>query len=77
MLDRSEIGWVPHHPGDPFTALVYSINGLHVTDTMVDGTWLLKDRRLTTLDYASAVEQVNTDVVRLLELRKTNQGKFI
>jgi len=68
LLDRTEIGWSPMPSNDPFTALVYSINGSHVTDVMVDGKWLLRDRDWTTLDYPSAVTQQNQHVERLLKL---------
>ncbi len=70
LLDGSEIGWTPLPTNSPFTALVYSINGFHVTDTMVDGRWLMQDRVLTTLDYRQARAQQNSDVNRLLERRQ-------
>ena len=69
VLDRSGIGWAPQPTNDPFTALVYSVNGLQVTDTMVDGRWLLRDRQWTTLDYAAAVQQQAQDVTTLLARR--------
>jgi 5-methylthioadenosine/S-adenosylhomocysteine deaminase len=69
VLDRNGIGWTPLPTNDPFTALVYSVNGLHVTDTMVDGAWLLRDRAWTTIDYAAAVRRQTGDVRRLLALR--------
>ncbi|HEX2905215.1 MAG TPA: hypothetical protein VHO69_00035, partial [Phototrophicaceae bacterium] len=65
-----EIGWTPLPANDPFTALVYSVNGLHVTDTMVDGHWLLRDRQWLTLDYANAVQRQGADVQRLLARRE-------
>ncbi len=68
LLNRDEIGWSPMPSNDPFTALVYSINGSHVTDVMVDGKWLLRNREWTTLDYPSAVAQQNQHVERLLDL---------
>jgi 5-methylthioadenosine/S-adenosylhomocysteine deaminase len=73
VLDRTGIGWTPFPANDPFTALVYSVNGLQVTDTMVDGAWLLRDRAWTTLDYAAAVKRQTDDVQRLLALRKAQQ----
>lgn len=73
LLDMNEIGWSPLPSNDPFTALVYSVNGLHVSDTMVDGRWLLRERRLTTLDYAAARVQQSRDVTRLLRLRDQAQ----
>jgi 5-methylthioadenosine/S-adenosylhomocysteine deaminase len=66
VLDRDEIGWGPEGSNDPFTALVYSVSGLHVTDSMVDGRWLLRDRRWTTLDYHGARARQSHDVRRLL-----------
>lgn len=74
VLDRGGIGWTPLPSNDPFTALVYSVNGLQVTDTMVDGVWLLRDRQWTTLDYADAVRRQSDDVKRLLEKRETEKG---
>jgi len=37
-----------------YTALVYSVRGLHVRDVMVDGAWLLREGKWITLDYISA-----------------------
>jgi 5-methylthioadenosine/S-adenosylhomocysteine deaminase len=74
MLDKSGIGWAPMPTNDPFTALVYSVNGLQVTDTMVDGLWLLRDRQWQTLDYAGAVRQQTEDVQRLMARKSANKG---
>lgn len=68
LLDQMEIGWTPP-TNAPFTALVYSVNGLHVTDTMVDGRWLMRERRLLTLDYAAARARQADDIRRLLARR--------
>jgi len=68
ILNRDEIGWSPMPSNAPFTALEYSINGSHVTDVMVDGKWLLRNRDWTTLDYPKAVAQQNQHVERLLKL---------
>jgi len=69
MLDRTGIGWTPTPTNDPFSALVYSINGLQVSDTMVDGAWLLREGRWITLDYADAVRRQADDVRELLKRR--------
>ncbi len=66
VLDQNGIGWTPFGANDPFTALVYSVSGLQVSDTMVDGQWLLRNRDWTTLNYRAAVEQQREDVKRLL-----------
>lgn len=68
MLDRSGIGWQPYAANDPFTALVYSIHGLQVTDTMVAGRWLLRDQHWTTLDYPNAAQKLDESAQRLLQL---------
>lgn len=66
VLDRNQIGWGPQPGNDVFTALVYSVNGLHVTDTMVDGRWLLRNGAWTTLDYRDARARQDVDVQNLL-----------
>jgi 5-methylthioadenosine/S-adenosylhomocysteine deaminase len=73
VIDMRATGWTPFPTNDPFTALVYSVNGQHVTDTMVDGTWLLRDKAWQTLDYAAAVEHQGEDVRRLLKLREKDR----
>lgn len=69
LLDMEEIGWGPTPANDVFTALVYSINGLHVTDSMVGGDWVLRHRQWQTVDYKSARKQQHLDAERLLALR--------
>jgi len=70
LLDTRGIGWSPQLSNDPFTTLVYSINGLHVTDTMVDGQWLLRNNQFMTLDFEQAARQQAADRQRLLYHRK-------
>jgi 5-methylthioadenosine/S-adenosylhomocysteine deaminase len=73
VLDRSEIGWSPLTTHDPFTALVYSVNGQQVCHTMVDGECLMRDRKWLTVDYANAVKRQSADAQRLLMLRDTQR----
>jgi len=73
ILNREEIGWSPYLKNDPFTPLVYSVNGLHVNDVMVDGHWLLRDRQWQTVDFKSAVMQQNKNVERLLKLAEADK----
>lgn len=74
LLDMGGTGWSPLPTNDPFTALVYSVNGQQVTDVMVDGQWLLRNAHWQTLDYAGAVRQQAQDVQRLLALRDASVG---
>jgi 5-methylthioadenosine/S-adenosylhomocysteine deaminase len=69
LLDRDEIGWGPAGTNAPYTALVYSVNGLHVTDSMVDGRWLMRERRLLMLDYRAARARQDDDIKRLMARR--------
>ncbi|RMF80424.1 MAG: amidohydrolase [Chloroflexi bacterium] len=66
LLDRNGIGWSPFPTNRVYDALVYSINGLQVSDAMVDGRWLLRDRQWMTLDYHAATQRQAADVERLL-----------
>ena len=72
-LDLDEIGWAPENGQDVFTALVYSICGLHVTDVMVDGSWLLRHRAWTTLDYAASRREL-TGALAELRRRRLQTG---
>ena len=53
-LDLDEIGWSPVGGQDPYTALVYSVTGQHVCEVMVNGRWLLREGRWTTIDWREA-----------------------
>ena len=64
-LDQTAIGWGPRGAQDLFTALVYSISGMHVTDVMVAGNWLLRERRWMTVDYHKARQALDQDYVEL------------
>lgn len=64
-LKRDEIGWGPHGAQDIFTALVYSISGMHVTDVMVDGRWLYRNSDWTTLDHKMAGMKMDSDYLEL------------
>jgi len=58
-LDLTDIGWGPAGGQDVYTALVYSVCGLHVRDVMVDGNWLLREGDWTTLDHCSASAELD------------------
>ncbi|KAA3648270.1 MAG: amidohydrolase [Chloroflexi bacterium] len=64
-LDQTSIGWGPRGAQDIFTALVYGISGMHVTDVMVAGNWLLRDTQWTTVNYPAARETMNEDYKEL------------
>lgn len=70
-LDLDEIGWGPSAQ-DVYTALVYSISGLHVTDSMANGRWLMRDRRLLTVDYRAECVRLD-EAVAELRVRRQQQ----
>ncbi len=69
-LDLTEIGWSPTSGQDPYTALVYAVNGNYVRDVMVDGRWLYRDGDWTTLDYAAARRELNAACAELKSRRE-------
>ncbi len=71
-LDLGAIGWGPIGGQDIYTALVYSACGLHVTDVMVEGDWLLRDGSWKTLDYASARAGLDAAQVELQRRLQSN-----
>jgi 5-methylthioadenosine/S-adenosylhomocysteine deaminase len=71
-LDLRGIGWAPRGGQDLYTALVYSVSGLHVRDVMVDGAWLLREGAWTTLDYPAACARLE-DAQAELRRRRPSQ----
>ena len=59
VLDRTGIGWTPLPANDPFTALIYSVNGLQVTDTMEDANscCVIKNGHRSTMAQPSPARQ--------------------
>ena len=68
-LDLEEIGWAPMAAQDVYTSLVYSVSGMHVTDVMTDGRWLLREGQWTTVDYARARSELELAFTALRERR--------
>ncbi|MCL6510961.1 MAG: amidohydrolase family protein [Anaerolineae bacterium] len=58
-IDLDAPGFAPHRAQDIYTALVYAVSGMSVTDVMVDGRWLMRDGRLLTVDYRAACERLD------------------
>lgn len=65
-IDLSEPGWVPFCGQDYYTQLVYSISGMSVTDSMVNGKFLMRDKNLLTMDYSKVTEDVEKATAELL-----------
>ncbi|MGD1815762.1 MAG: amidohydrolase family protein [Pleomorphochaeta sp.] len=66
-LDTRDIGFVPFCGQDLYTQLVYSVSGLSVTDSMVEGKWLMRNKELTTLDLeycSNLAENATKELIR-------------
>ncbi|PCN43537.1 N-ethylammeline chlorohydrolase [Brevibacillus laterosporus] len=57
MLNAAQAHFQPAN--DPISHVVYAANGYDVTDTIVDGHFLMKDKELITMDEQKAIAEVN------------------
>lgn len=75
-LDLDAPGFAPRNAQDVYTALVYAVSGLAVTDVMCDGRWLMRDGRLLTIDYRAACEALEAafDELRARRARLTAES---
>jgi len=60
LIDREPLHSTPRH--DPLATLVFASSSLDVTDVLVDGRWLMRNRELRTID----AERVRFEVEGLL-----------
>ncbi len=60
LIDREPLHSTPRH--DPLATLAFASNALDVTDVLVEGRWLMRNRELRTID----AERVRFDVESLL-----------
>jgi len=57
LVDLSGVDTVPAY--EPFSTLVYAAHGCDVTDVIVAGEFLLRDRKLFTIDEEQVKYEVN------------------
>jgi len=57
LMDRNSFPLIPLN--DPIKQLVYCENGVSVSDVMIDGQWVLRDRRLLTMDERAIYVEAN------------------
>ncbi len=69
-IDLDAPGFVPRRAQDIYTALVYAIGGLSVTDVMCDGRWLMRDSRLLTVDYRASCDALEAACAELQARRE-------
>jgi 5-methylthioadenosine/S-adenosylhomocysteine deaminase len=64
LFDTDQAHWLPRH--DLAACLVYSSHPADITHVMCDGRWLMKDRRLVTLDEERIRREAETRALRLV-----------
>jgi len=65
MIDISDPAWAPLH--DPITVLVYACNGNMVDSVMVDGKFLMRNRKVLTMDEHEVMNQAQKASDELLK----------
>ena len=70
-IDLDAPGFVPRKAQDIYTALVYAVGGMAVTDVLCDGRWLMRDARLLTVDYRAACDELDAAYDELVMRRNT------
>lgn len=65
LIDTEVVHMVPLN--NPLSALVYSAQGSDVTDTIVAGRFLMRERKLTTIDEAQLFERIREITAVLLD----------
>lgn len=68
LLDLDSWPFMP--TSDPRASLVYAENGSSVTDVLVNGEFVVRDRALTTLDEASVMAEVRGRLPEILAARE-------
>ncbi len=68
-IDLDAPGFVPRGAQDLYTALVYAVSGMAVTDVMCDGQWLMRDQQIRTVDYRGASHALDAAFEELVKRR--------
>ena len=53
VIDRDAWEWQPRPDFNPIANLVYSASGASVRDVIIDGRFVMRDRRMATVDLAA------------------------
>jgi 5-methylthioadenosine/S-adenosylhomocysteine deaminase len=69
-IDLDAPGFVPRGAQDIYTALVYAVSGMAVTDVMCDGAWLMRDQKLLTVNYRAACAELDAAYAELVRRRQ-------
>ncbi|HET7009779.1 MAG TPA: amidohydrolase family protein [Anaerolineales bacterium] len=80
LVDLSAVHNQPHFERDPegiYSRIVYAAKSTDVTDVMVDGRWLLRDRRLLTVDVDPLVRAAEDYARRVDAFLVTREGSLL
>jgi 5-methylthioadenosine/S-adenosylhomocysteine deaminase len=70
VLDLSGIHLLPFHGDDLLNALVFCAKAADVRHTIIHGKVVMRDRRITTVDEHSLIEEVKTTAGELLSMNQ-------
>ena len=80
LIDLDEVHNRPHFERDPegiYSRIVYACKSSDVTDVMVEGRWLLRDRRLLTIDLEPLLRQADDFARRVDAFLVTREGSLL
>jgi 5-methylthioadenosine/S-adenosylhomocysteine deaminase len=80
LLDLATLHNQPHFERDPegiYSRIVYAAKSTDVTDVMVDGRWLLRDRRLLTIDTEPLLHAAAGFARRIDAFLVTREGSLL
>jgi len=74
-IDLDAPGFAPRNAHDIYTALVYALSGMAVTDVMCDGRWLMRDQQLLTVNYREACDGLDAACEELVRRRSSELAR--
>ncbi|NIS81407.1 MAG: amidohydrolase family protein [Anaerolineales bacterium] len=80
LIDLNTAHNMPHFDRDSnaiYSRLVYATKGTDVTDVMVDGKWLMRDRSLLTVDVAPLLEEAADYAKRIDSFLVEREGSVL
>ena len=80
LLDMDALHNQPHFERDPegiYSRIVYASKSTDVTDVMVDGRWLMQDRRLLTVDPEPLIREATAYARRIDAFLVTREGSLL
>ncbi len=80
LIDLNRLHNIPHFNHDPhalYSRIVYASKSTDVTDVMVNGTWLMRDRKLLTVNEEELFPAANSYAVAIDEFLAAREGSVL